>query len=109
MKLIVRVQRTHRVQYASAAQVAAVQQAFDAILAASQFTYFDAMLAMDELVRQAEMRGQYGKRYKPKPFEPFHEERMALHDKLVAAANEAAGEPVSFFMIEDHQDPDNMR
>jgi hypothetical protein len=109
MKLIVRVQRPHGVQYASAAQVAAVQQAFDGILSASQFTYFDAMLAMDELVREAEMRGQYGKRYKPKPFEPFHGERLALHDKLVAAANEAAGERVSFFMVGDHEDPDNMR
>ncbi len=109
MKLIVRVERPRGAEYASAAQVAAVQQALDAILAGSQFTFFDAMLAMDELVRQAEMRGQYGKRYKPKPFEPFHEERMALHDKLVAAANEAAGEPVSFFMIEEHQNPDNFR
>lgn len=109
MKLIVRVTRPDSTPYASPAQVAAVQQAIDTVLATSQFTYFDAMLAMDELVHDAEMSGLYGDEYKPEPFEPFHAERLALYTKLVEAADQAAGERVRFFMIEDHENPDNIR
>lgn len=98
MKLVV---RKHIGGDASPAQHEAVEKALNAVLAESRFTFDDAMLAMDEIIRRAEIEEGDPE----EPFEPFHEERMALYDQMMAAAAQAAGEPVYFFRIEDGEDP----
>lgn len=98
MKLVV---RKHIGGDASPGQHEAVEKALTAVLAGSRFTFGDAMLAMDEIISRGEME----EGDPVEPFEPFHEERLALYDQMMEAAAQAAGEQVYFFKIEDGEDP----
>lgn len=111
MKLIV---RKHSGGDATPEQQAAVEAALNAVLAESKFSLEDAMQAMDEIVYRAETspdrRARKGVPAKePEPFAPNHVERLALYDQLMAAAAQAAGEPVYYFKIDDDADPSRFR
>lgn len=111
MKLIVRKQNGGD---ATPEQKAAVENALNAVLAQSKFSFEDAMLAMDEIVYRAETAPDRRRRRgvlanEPEPFAAFHDERLALHDALMGAAAQAAGEPVHYFKIEGDADPSRFR
>lgn len=102
MKLVV---RKHIGGDASPAQHETVEKALNGVLAGNRFTFEDAMLAMDEIIS----RGEMDQGDPVQPFEPFHDERLALYDQMMAAAAQAAGEQVYFFKIEDGEDPARFR
>jgi len=102
MKLVV---RKHSGGDASPEQQQAVEKALNAVLADSRFTFDDAMLAMDEIIKRAETEPGEA----VYPFEPLHKERLELYEELMAAAADIAGEPVYYFKIEDHEDPSRFR
>lgn len=113
-------------------QVARVAAALDAELAASPFTYEDAMLAWDEIVYRGEIEAEYVALTQDQrlldeedrfeltdadreflatpieqlaPWEPNHDEREALYRRLHRVAEAAAGEGVYFFKIDAGEDP----
>ncbi len=102
MKLVV---RKHIGGDASPAQHEAVEKTLNAVLAGSRFSFEDAMLAMDEIIS----RGEMDEGEPVEPFQPFHEERLALYDQLIAVAAQAAGEQVYYFKIEEGEDPARFR